>query len=339
VRFQSPEALWLLLLLPAVLAAYVAVLRRRSFALRYPSVDLLRTAAPRTWRRHVPPALLLAALLGALLACARPMATITLPSHHRTVILTIDVSRSMRAMDVKPNRFAAAKDAAKSFIESLPDDVRLGIVSFAGTAALVQAPTRNKEDLLEAIDRLQLDIHTALGSGILVSLATLFPDEGIEVEAYSSAPRGRDVRKPPPKKSAPVPPGSNTNAAIILLTDGRRTIGPAPVDAARLAADRGIRVYTVGFGNAQGGVTDMGDGMAMYMAFDEASLRAVAELTRAEYFHAASGAELMKIYEGLAQKLALEREYTEVTFLLAAASALLLAAAAALSLGGLNRLF
>jgi Ca-activated chloride channel family protein len=336
VRFQSPEALWLLLLLPAVLAAYVVVLRRRSFALRYPSVELLRAAAPQNWRRHVPAALLLAALAGALLACARPMATLTLPAHYRTVILAIDVSRSMRAMDVQPNRFAAAKEAAKSFIESLPEDVRLGIVSFAGTAALVQAPTRSKEDLLGAIDRLQLDLHTALGSGIIVSLATLFPKETFEVETYSSG----SARKAPPKKSAsPVPPGSNTNAAIILLTDGRRTIGPTPVDAARMAAERGIRVYAVGFGNSQGGVADMGDGMAMYMAFDEASLRAIAELTRAEYFHAASGPELVKIYEGLAQKLALEREYTEVTFLLAAASTLLLCVAAGFSLGGSNRLF
>jgi Ca-activated chloride channel family protein len=263
------------------------------------------------------------------------MATLTLPTQYRQVILAIDVSRSMRAMDVQPNRFEAAKEAARSFIGSLPEDVRLGIVSFAGTAALVQAPTRDKEQLLGALDRLQLDIHTALGSGLIVALATLFPQDGLEVEAYSS---GSAPRKPPAKKAAAVPPGSNTNAAIILLTDGRRTIGPTPVDAARMAAERGIRVYTVGFGNSQGGTADMGDGMAMYMAFDEASLRAIADLTLGEYFHAASGPELMKIYEGLARKLALEREYTEVTFLLAAASTLLLLGAAALSLRW-NRLF
>ena len=335
MRFQSPEALWLLLLAPAFLAGYVVLLRRRTVALRFPSAELLRAARPTAWRRHVPAALFLVAIVGLLLAVARPMATITLPAHYRQVILAIDVSRSMLARDVQPNRFAAAKEAAKSFVASLPDDVRLGIVSFAGTAALVQPPTRDKEALLGAIERLQLDIHTALGSGVIVSLATLFPQDGLEVEAYSSGP----ARKPPPKRPNAVPPGSNTNAAIILLTDGRRTTGPAPVEAARMAADRGIRVYTVGFGNAQGGLTDMGDGMAMYMAFDEASLRAIADLTRAEYFHAASGAELMKVYESLAQKLALEREYTEVTFLFAALSALLLAFAAALSVGSLNRLF
>ena len=284
MRFQSPEALWLLLLAPALLAGYLVLLRRRTVALRFPSVDLLRVAAPRAWRRHVPAALFLLAVVGALCALARPMATITLPTHHRQVILAIDVSRSMLARDVPPNRFAAAREAAKSFIASLPDDVRLGIVSFAGTAALVQAPTRDKEALLGAIDRLQLDIHTALGSGVIVSLAALFPQDGLEVEVYSSGP----ARKPPPKRPNAVPPGSNTNAAIILLTDGRRTTGPTPVDAARMAAERGIRVYTVGFGNSQGGLADMGDGMAMYMAFDEASLRAIAELTRAEYFHAAS---------------------------------------------------
>lgn len=334
MRFQSPEALWLLLLLPAACAAYIVILRRRGLALRYPSIPLLQAAAPRAWRRHVPAALFLAALLGVLLAGARPMATLMLPTQYRQVILAIDVSRSMRAMDVQPNRFEAAKEAARSFIGSLPEDVRLGIVSFAGTAALVQAPTRDKVPLLEAIERLQLDIHTALGSGLIVSLATLFPQDGLEVEAYSSGP----ARKAPARKVAPVPPGSNTNAAIILLTDGRRTIGPTPVDAARMAAERGIRVYTVGFGNSQGGMTDMGDGMAMYMAFDEASLRAIADLTRGEYFHAASGPELMRIYAGLAQKLALEREYTEVTFLLVAASTLLFLGAAALSLRW-NRLF
>jgi Ca-activated chloride channel family protein len=332
VRFQSPEALWLLLLAPAVLLAYLAILRRRGFALRYPSVELVRGAAPRAWRRHIAPALFLAALLGALVAGARPMATLTLPSNQRQVILAIDVSRSMLARDVQPNRFAAAKDAARHFIEHLPEDVRLGIVSFAGTAALVQAPTRIKEDLLGALERLQLDLHTALGSGILVALATLFPDDGIEVERYSSAP-------PRAKKILAVPPGSNANAAIILLTDGRQTIGPASLDAARMAADRGIRVYTVGFGSSQPGANAEIEGYAMYMAFDEESLRAIADLTRAEYFHAASGAELAKVYEGLARKLALERELTEITFLFAAAAALLLALSAAYSLGRLNRLF
>lgn len=333
MRFQSPEALWLLLLAPAVLLAYLAILRRRGFALRYPSLELVRGAAPRAWRRHIAPALFLAALLGALVAGARPMATLTLPSNQRQVILAIDVSRSMLARDVQPNRFSAAKDAARHFVEHLPDDVRLGIVSFAGTAALVQTPTRRKDDLLAALERLQLDMHTALGSGILVALATLFPDDGIEVERYSSAPPRSK------KKILAVPPGSNSNAAIILLTDGRQTIGPASLDAARMAADRGIRVYTVGFGSSQPGANAEVEGYAMYMVFDEESLRAIADLTRAEYFHAASGAELMTVYEGLARRLALEREFTEITFLFAAAAALLLALSAAYSLGRLNRLF
>ena len=334
MKFLWPEALWLL-----ALAALLALVSARRPRLRTTSLRLPDVAA---WQRRLPVALYVAALSLAALAAARPTALITLPSQSRTIILAIDVSLSMRASDVEPNRLAAAQAAARDFIREQPGDVKIGIVSFAGTAMLVQQPTHDRDELLAAIDRLQLDRHTAIGSGIIVSLATLFPDQGIDVE--SLAPPWAQRAAPAPKKKPeaakdlkPVPPGSNPNAAIILLTDGRRTMGPDPLQAARMAADRGVRVFTVGFGNAQGGPVSF-EGYSIYMMFDEETLKAIAELTNAEYFHAKSGTELKKIYDSLTAKFVLQREQTEITALFAAAAGLLVLAAAGVSLAWFNRI-
>jgi Ca-activated chloride channel homolog len=249
----------------------------------------------------------------------------------------------MRATDVQPNRLAAAQAAAKAFIGELPSDLRVGIVSFAGTALLVQKPTSNKDDLSAAIDRLQLDRHTAIGSGIVMSLATLFPDEGIDLESLVLGSRQSwRTHKPAEKKAEkkalkPLPPGSNTSSAIVLLTDGRRTTGPDPLEAARMAADHGIRVFTVGFGSPAGGPAMM-DGYSIYMAFDEATLKAIAQLTEAEYFHAASADELKKVYQALSGKFVLAKEEREVTAIATALAALLALVAGALSLVWFNRL-
>src|SRR5919112_1493810 len=199
MRFLSPALLWLLVAVPLLVAAYVLLLQRRKpAAVRLASVAVIREALGRGHRvrRHLPPLLLLLALAAMLLAIARPTAVITLPSEQRTIILAIDVSLSMRATDVEPNRLVAAQEAAKAFIEQQPADVRLGIVSFAGTALLVQSPTQNREDLIGAIDRLELQRHTAIGSGLIVSLATIFPDQGIDLESmiFGSSTSGRDTR-------------------------------------------------------------------------------------------------------------------------------------------------
>jgi Ca-activated chloride channel family protein len=295
------------------------------------------------WRRHLPPAIFLTALVVAILAIARPSAVITLPSQQRTIIMAIDVSLSMRATDVQPNRLAAAQAAAKAFVQELPGDLRVGIVSFAGTALLVQKPTNNRDDLLAALDRLQLDRHTAIGSGIIMSLATLFPAEGIDLESLVLGSRQswrthkpeKKVEKKPAAKA--VPPASNTSSAIVLLTDGRRTTGPDPLDAARMAAEHGIRVFTVGFGSAAGGPTMM-DGYSIYMMFDEETLKAIAQLTEAEYFHASSADELKKIYQALTSKFVLAKEEREISAIFAALAALLALAAGALSLLWFNRL-
>ena len=347
MKFIWPEFLWLLLLAPLLVALYLWVLRRRQLgAIRFPSLGLVRPAmAPGgVWRRHLPPAVFLVGLLAAILAAARPSALLTLPSHERIIILAIDVSLSMRASDVQPTRLQAAKDAAKAFVQELPADVRVGIVSFAGTAALVQAPTRDRDDLVAAIERLQLDRQTAIGSGIIVSLATLFPDHGIDLEPWVLGRRSGPsaiVKVPAPEKKAekkfqPVEPGSNPSKAIILLTDGRRTTGPHPNDAARMAAERGVKVFTVGFGTAAGAQVPI-EGYSIYMAFDEEALKAVADLTRAEYFHASSGDELKKVYETLSSRIVITKEHTEIAMLLAALSAALLLVSGALSLLWTNR--
>ncbi|MGQ0544947.1 MAG: VWA domain-containing protein [Betaproteobacteria bacterium] len=331
--FHWPEALWLLFAAPLLLAAYLLILRRRKrSAVRYSSLGLVREAmAGRAWRRHLPPALLLVGLVGALLAIARPNAVITLPSQQRSIILAIDVSLSMRAADVQPSRLMAAQAAARRFVQEQPPDVRIGIVSFAGTAALVQRPTSNKDDLVAAIDRLQLDRQTAIGSGIVVSLATLFPEEGIDLSAMVL---DRRAVKPPAK---PAQPASNPHSAIILLTDGRTTTGPRPLDAARMAAERGIRVFTVGFGTAAGAMAPV-EGYSIFMMFDEETLKAIADLTGAEYFHATTADELTKVYEKLGTKLVMQTERTEITVLFAIVAALLIAAAAGLSIAWFSRI-
>jgi len=348
MRFISPELLWFLLVTPLLVTVYVMVLaRRKKAAVRYASLDLVKEAmgTRQRVRRHVPPLLLLLAVTAMLVAVARPTAVITLPSDSRTIVMAIDVSLSMRATDVEPNRLVAAQEAAKAFILQQPPDVRLGIVSFAGTALLVQSPTQNRDDLMAAIDRLELQRHTAIGSGLIVSLATLFPDAGIDLESMIFG-AGRDARRgvslDPPKKKVeqkefvPVPPGSYTSAAIILLSDGRRTTGPDPLDAAKMAADRGVRVYTVGLGNAQGGMASF-EGWSVYMRFDEETLRNIANVTRGEYFSASSAAELKKVYESLNAKFMLEKKETEITALVTAAAALLTLAAGILSLLWFNR--
>jgi len=348
MSFVWPQYLWLLLIVPVLVAAYVAVLRRKKAAVRYASIGLVKAAIgpAQRFRRHVPPLLFLLALIGVLIAIARPSAMVTLPSDARTVIMAMDVSLSMRATDVDPSRIVAAQTAAKQFVQDLPADIRAGIVTFAGTALLVQPPTKNREDLVAAIERFQLQRHTAIGSGIILSLATLFPEEGIDLEQvvfgnnWGSRDAARKTDKPvkqQKKEVKSVPAGSYTSAAIILLTDGRRTTGPDPLDAARMAANHGVRVFTVGFGSNAGGSVDI-DGMSIYMRFDEETLKSIAGITQAEYFHASSATALTKIYEGLNTKFALERKETEITALFAAAAALLAVASATLSLLWFNRI-
>jgi Ca-activated chloride channel homolog len=347
MTFLWSDVLWLLLGVPVLVALYVFLLRRKKrAAIRYTSLDLVREAMGpwQRFRRHIPPLLFLLAIIAGIIACARPSAIVTLPSEQRTIILAMDVSLSMRARDVEPSRLEAAQAAAKAFVMEQPSDVRIGIVSFAGTASVVQTPTQNRDDLIAAIDRFELQRHTAIGSGIIVSLAALFPDDGIDLEPFlfrgaPSRDGGRGVpidKKSERKPFKPVPPGSYQSGAIILLTDGRATTGPNPIETAKMAAERGVRIYTVGFGTAAGGEVGF-EGWSIYVRFDEETLKAIADVTRAEYYYAGTADDLRKVYKNLNTSLVLERKETEISALFIAGAAILAIAAAVLSLLWFNR--
>lgn len=345
--FLWPSFLWLLLALPLLVLLYWWLLRRRkATALHYPSLGLVRAAmgSGHRWRRHLPPALFLLGLAALLVAAARPLAVIALPSQQQTIMLAMDVSGSMRANDVQPDRLTAAQNAAKAFITDLPRHVRVGVVAFAGSAQLAQLPTQNHEDLTKAIDSFQLQRGTATGNGILLSLATLFPDAGIDISALGGRQSMRvqpidEVGRPQPGKKPfmPVAPGSYNSAAIIMLTDGQRTTGVDPLEAAQWAADRGVRVYTVGVGTVAGETIGF-EGWSMRVRLDEDTLKAVALRTNAEYFHAATAADLKKVYETLSSRLTVEKKETEISALLALAGAVLMLLAGGLSVWWFGRL-
>ena len=343
--FQWPEFLWLMLAMPLLVLLYLWLMRRKKkIALRYASLSIVKEAMGpgQTIRRHIPPALFLLAIGAMLLAAARPMAVITLPSNQQTIILAMDVSGSMRATDVQPNRLVAAQNAAKAFLGDLPRHVKVGIVAFAGSAQVAQIPTVNREDLVTAIDRFQLQRATATGNAIVISLATLFPDAGIELESLQTG-RDRqrgfslDQEKKEKKPFTPVAPGSYSSAAIIMLTDGQRTTGVDPLEAAKLAAERGVRVYTVGIGTVDGETIGF-EGWSMRVRLDEETLKAIATKTNAEYFYAGSAENLKKVYNTLSSRLTVEKKETEVSGLLALAAAALSLLSAGLSLLWFNRI-
>ncbi|MDM0114165.1 VWA domain-containing protein [Variovorax sp. J22R133] len=345
MTFLWPQFLWLLLAVPLLLLLYVWLLRRKKkLAIRYASLSIVREAmgAGQTMRRHIPPFLFLLAMVGMLVAAARPMAVVLLPSNQQTIILVMDVSGSMRAADVLPNRLAAAQTAAKSFIKDLPRTVKVGIVAFAGSAQVAQLPTVNRDDLVAAIDAFQLQRGTATGNGLVVALATLFPDAGIDIDDFGPKMKQKGVAldqagKNPPKEFVPVTPGSYTSAAIIMLTDGQRTTGVDPLDAAKVAADHGVRVYTVGVGTVDGETIGF-EGWSMRVRLDEDTLKAIANKTQAEYFYAGTADDLKKVYDTLSSRLTVEKKETEISALFAMAAAVLALLSAGLSLLWFNRI-
>ena len=269
LTFIWPLLLWLLLLTPLLVWWYLRIdAKQRLTALRYAQLatatgrlDAMGTSRTATgakpaqarsnWPRHGPAVLLFLAIVILLIAVARPQAMVVLPSRTDAIVLALDVSGSMRANDVKPDRLTAAQNAAKTFIADQPSAVKVGVVTMAATAAMTQSPTNKREDIIGAIDRVKLQNGTALGSGIVIALTTLLPDAAIDVDKAISGTTSYNLS--PEQRTAianfkPVPPGSNASAAIILLTDGESNTGPDLVTAAKLAAERGVRVYTVGIG-------------------------------------------------------------------------------------------
>lgn len=350
MTFLWPQMLWLSLAVPAIVIAYFLLLRRKKkLALRYASLTMVQEAmgATRRFRRHIPPLIFLLALISMIAAVARPAAVVTLPYQYETVVLAIDASGSMKAADVSPTRIAAAQAAARSFVADQPRSTRLALVSFAATASVVQPPTLNREEILAALDRIQLQRGTAIGSGILISLKILFPDLEFDLRSANPRPggareaaRGASLDEPAKGKSPdaqPVAPGSYGSAAIILLSDGQTTAGPDPIESARIAAERGVRVYTVGIGTVGGEILGA-EGWSMRVRLDEEALKTIANVTKAEYFYAGTATDLGKIYKALNSRLFLEKKATEVTALFAAAGAVLAMLSGMLSLLWFNRI-
>ena len=337
MHFLWPHNLWWMLALPLLPALYLWLLRRPAkSALRVSSVDIARRASSPRWRRHVPPAFFGLALCVLLLSLARPATRLTLPGSSATIMLAIDVSLSMRVQDVKPTRMAAAQEAARAFLQQLPRNIQVGIVTFAGSAQVAQQATLDRPSLIGAIDAIQMQMGTAVGNAIVVCLAELFPDQGIDVGEMTFGPqrkaRGWDERpKVRPAPVTPVAPGSYDAAAIILLSDGRRTTGTDTLEAAKMAADRGIRIYAVGLGTPDGHAA-AGEGMAIYLQLDEPTLREVARMTGGEYHHAGTAEDLRSVYQHLGSRPQIQTRDTELTGLLAMVAAILLAAGSALSL-------
>ncbi|MDM0024776.1 VWA domain-containing protein [Variovorax saccharolyticus] len=338
MSFLWPQYLWLLLALVPLPAAYAWLLRRRSkAALHYSSLaDVRAAAAGRSWRRHLPPVLLLLACSGLLLAAARPVARVALLGARSSIMLAMDVSLSMRVSDVEPTRLAAAQEAAKLFLRELPRHIEVGLVTFAGSSHVAQRATLDREALVASIDAFQMQMGTAVGDAIVLCLAELFPEHGIDLGDMTLGSRqpGRSLNekaKPPPRQITPVAPGSYDSAAIILLSDGRRTTGVDTLAAAKMAADRGVRIYVVGLGTVDGAVA-LPEGMAIYMKLDEPTLREVARMTGGEYHHAGTAQTLRSVYENLGSRVQVMTRETELTGLLTLISALVALTAATLSL-------
>jgi len=336
MTFFWPEALWLLLALPALVAGYAFLLRRRKLlTLRMSNLTTVKESlGPRDRRRHIPPLILLVSIAALVVAIARPAAVVSLPGPDETIILAMDVSASMQATDVEPSRLVAAQHAAKEFVEGIPKNVRIGIVSFAGTAAIVQGPTPDRQEIEGAIDRLRLGPSTNLYGGIALSLAAMFPEDGIELEHFTDSKAGGGAahqEHPKHSEKGSVEPGSYRSGAIVLLSDGQRTTGGDPLDAAQMAADRGVKVYTVGLGTPNGSIISV-HGWNMRVKLDEETLRQVARMTDAQYFNAGSAEDLRTVYQGLSHRMVVEKRETELTGLVALAAALLMALAAGLSM-------
>ncbi|MCW5852799.1 MAG: VWA domain-containing protein [Anaerolineae bacterium] len=351
---------WFLLLLglvPLLIALYIWMLRRRRrFTVRYSSLSLVRAAAPPSnRRRHIPFALFLLGMTSLVGATTRPVSIVTVPTNQTTIILSMDVSGSMCSTDITPNRLTAAKEAALNFIRRQKPGTHIGLVAFAGYAELIQPPTTDPEALQAAIDSLMVGRRTAIGSGILKAIdaiAEIDPSVAPSVTSTSTA-----------VKPTPVPKGAYAPDIIVLLTDGASNAGPSPVEAAQQAVDRGVRVYTIGFGTERGsefpncgnlqgteplfggpggggppggGGRGFGGGGGGFGGFrrgiDEETLKKVAALTDGKYYAAESADQLLEVFQSLPTNLIVKHETTELTFIFTTLAGVLAALAIILSL-------
>jgi len=336
--FLWPTMLWLLLAVPLLVLAYVWVLKRRgALVARHARLEMVGGAATNRLQRVLPPLLWLLGLTALILAIARPQAALMLPARIETVILALDMSGSMRATDLAPTRLVAAQNAAKAFVDAQPRHVKVGVVGIAASAALVQSPTEARDEIVKAIERLEPQRGTALGSGLVIALDAALPQARINVEEFINPPKGKKDEPRKKLEEREMTAGSNTAAAIVLLSDGQSNVGPDPLKAAELAAHYGVRVYTVGMGTPEG-TTVSADGWQMRVRLDEEKLKQIARVTEGEYFRAPDARELRQIYSRLSTTLGFEKQQpTEVTALAAGLGALLVGLGAVLSMLWFNR--
>ena len=345
LTLQWPTLLWALAALPLIAAFHVwQHMRSKRGTLHYAGLGPIEASGGRMarLRRAFPPVLMFLGLAALLFAIARPQAALVMPARVENIILAMDVSGSMKATDIAPDRISAARAAATAFLDEQPRRVRVGLVSIAASAAVAQSPTEDRENIVQAMDRFQLQRGTALGSGIIISLATLVPEARINPEQIINGkppfPPGGVFPSYGSAEFKPVAPGSRGSAVIVLLSDGQSNMGPDPQAMAAIAAEHGVRVYTVGIGTTEG-TTLSANGWSMRVRLDEETLKKIAATTRADYYRASDAAALKKIYSKLSSRLVLEKRQTmEITALFAGLGALLALCAALLSLSWFNRI-
>jgi Ca-activated chloride channel family protein len=342
MTFASPELLLVLLLVPLALALYLLVQRRRAkYVVRFTNVDLLSNLVPRAprWRRHVPTALYLGAIAALAIALARPSAVLNVPREEATVMLAMDVSRSMIATDVSPTRLDAAKQAAETFVKQLPAGFRVGLVAFSTDARLVVAPTTDRAQVQQALDNLQADGGTALGDAIVVSLQATADARTTSATTGTPAPSPSPTASPTPSADPAQPP----LVATVLLSDGANSTGSTePLDAASQAAAANMPVYTIALGT-QDGTVDVQDPQTGPMRTldvppDTETLAAIAETTSGRFFEAPSSQDLAQIYESLGSKVGFTQQEQEVTQWFAAAALILVLGGAGLAALWFNRI-
>ena len=314
MSFIWPTLLLMLLSVPLLVLFYIFLQgRRRRFAERYGSLGLVNDSAGSGigLRRHIPATIFLAGITILLFSLSRPQATVSVPKIEGTVMLTFDVSGSMAAEDLQPTRMEAAKEAARQFVEQQPSGISIGVVVFSDGGISVQPPTDNREETLTTIDRLVPRRGTSIGNGILVALNTIAVDAG-DPPILSS----NDLSQDPAVAPVEAPQGWYPSAVIVLFTDGENNQDPDPALAAEVAADLGVRVYTIGVGTP-GGTTIEVEGMTVHTSLDEAMLQFIAFETGGVYYNAGNENELDRIYSDLEPKLSIKPEELEMTSIFA----------------------
>jgi Ca-activated chloride channel homolog len=333
MTFIWPIMLFSLVVVPLVAVAYFVLQRSRRRAVsNFASLGLSEAGRDRgnRVRRFLPFVLFLVGLAILLIGLARPQTQVSLPKVEGTVILAFDVSGSMAADDMKPTRMDAAKAAAADFVKRQPKSVEIGVVGFSDSGFAVQAPTTDRDQILAAIQRLAPQRGTSLAHGIMASINTID-------SANDNTPRLYTNLQPLPTASpTPMPAGVFSNAAIVLLTDGENNENPDPLATAQTAADRGIRIYTVGIGSPAGTTLKI-NGFTVHTQLNEDMLKQISEISQGVYYNASNEEELRQIYDNLKPELVIKNEKTEVTALLAGASLVVLLISGSFSLFWYNR--